>query len=324
MEFNVKHQTKKSEHHTERFFTDQLLILIGLSVAAIYYYGVRAGAVIAVSVLTAVICGALTAKLMKKPLSGLAVPDIVSGLITGLMLPAQTSFLTIFIAALFAALLCRAVFGGFANEFVSPSAVSYLFIYYAFGSGLLLSVPVFDKLPLTPVLYPENLAPSYFADILSYGVTEASVTDLLLGRLTFYLGGGVVILLIIGAVFFALRRDLSIISLSISLVLFAGIALLTGDYPVKSAVFCTAALLFPSLFCIMPFTRNIKTLDGKILYGIAAGLVLSAFVLYAKQTAGGFFAAVLLSPLALYLTENEFVFLSLLPKKLRFVKLEKL
>jgi electron transport complex protein RnfD len=315
---------KKNDRHAERFYTDNLLILIGLSIAAIYYYGARAGAVIAVSVLTAVICGALAAKLTKKPLSGLAVPDIVSGLITGLMLPSQTSYLTVFIAALFAAFVCRAVFGGFANEFVSPSAISFLFIYYAFGSGLLLSVPIFDKLPLSPVLYPENLAPSYFADILSYGVTEASFTDLLFGRLPFYLGGGVVILLIIGTIFFAARRDLSIISLSISLVLFAGIALLTGDYGLKSAVFCAAALLFPSLFCIMPMTRNIKTLDGKILYGIAAGLVLSAFVLYAKQTAGGFFAAVLLSPLALYLTDNEFVFMSLLPKKLQFVKLEKL
>jgi electron transport complex protein RnfD len=319
-----KNMSKKNDRIHDRFYTDNLLILIGLSAAALYYYGPRAGAVIAVAVATTVICGALTAKIAKKSLSGLAVPDIVSGMITGLMLPAQTSYLTVFIAALFASLVCRAVFGGFSTEPVSPSAVSYLFIYYAFGSGLLLCPPMFESLPLTPEIFPENLVPSYFTDILSYGVTEASGADLLFGRLPFYLGGGAVILLIIGLVFFASRRDVSLTSFIIAVLLFVIIALLTGDYSIKAAFFSAAALLFPLEFCIMPPTRFFKSPHGKILYGITAGLVLSAFVLYAKSPAGGFFAAVLLSPLAVFLSENDFSFMSFLPKKLRYVKLEKL
>jgi electron transport complex protein RnfD len=319
-----KQMSKKSHSHKDRFFTDNLLILAGISVIAYYYYGFRAIAVLAVAVLTSVIAGAVIAKISKKSISEAAIPDVVTGLITGLMLPAQTSYLTVFIAALFGALVCRAVFGGFANESVSPSAVSFLFIYYAFGGGLLLFPPITGELSLSSEIYPENLVPSYFADIISYGVTEASGADLLFGRLPFFLGGGAVILLIIGAVFFVTRRDISFFSLMISLFLFAAISLISGEFGVRATVYSVAALLFPTLFCIMPPTRKMKSFHGKILYGIITGLSLSMFVLYAKSPAAGFFTAVLVSPLSTYLEENEFTFMSFLPAKFRLLKLEKL
>jgi Na+-translocating ferredoxin:NAD+ oxidoreductase RnfD subunit len=324
--------SKKTLHRTDRFYTDSLLITAGLTVAAVYYYGFRTLAVLTVSVLTSVICGAVIAKMSRRekaakrsenPYSGAAIPDILLGMTTGLMFPAHISYLTVFIAALFGALVCRAVFGGFMNESVSPTAVSFLFIYYAFGSGLLLSPPIFGELSLAPEIYPENLTPSFFGDIISYGVTEASGADLLFGRLPLFLGGNV-ILLLIGAVFFVSRRDISLVSLVISLGLFVGISLLSGVFGPKATLFSAAALLYPTLFCIMPPTRRFKSFHGKILYGIFAGLILSTFVLYTKSPAGGFFAAVLLSPFAIFLEENEFSFMSILPKKLRYVKLEKL
>jgi electron transport complex protein RnfD len=319
-----KQMSKKSHSRPDRFFTDNLLILVGLSVIAYYYYGFRTIVILAVAVLTSLICGAVIAKISKKSISEAAIPDIVTGLITGLMFPVGASYLTVFFAALFGALVCRAVFGGFMNESVSPSAVSFLFIYYAFGSGLLLFPPIMGELSLSPVIYPETLMPSYFADILSYGVTEAAGADVLFGRLPFFLGGGAAVLLIIGAVFFTARRDISLFSLIISLCLFAAISLISGTFGFRETFYSVAALLFPTLFCTMPQTRKMKTLHGKILYGVVSGLSLSMFVLYAKSPAAGFFTAVLVSPLGVYLEENDFSFMSFLPKKLSYVKLEKL
>jgi electron transport complex protein RnfD len=319
-----KQMSNKSQKSSERFFTDNLLILAGISVIAYYYYGFRAIVILAVAVFTSLICGAVIAKISKKSLSEAAIPDVVTGFITGLMFPAQTSYLTVFIAALFGALVCRAVFGGFMNESVSPSAVSFLFIYYAFGGGLLLFPPIMGELSLSPNVYPETLVPSYFADILSYGVTEAAGADVLFGRLPFFLGGGAAVLLLIGAVFFVARRDISLSSLIISLCLFAAISLISGQFGLHETIYFVAALLFPTLFCIMPTTRKMKTLHGKILYGIICGLSLGMFVLYAKSPAAGFFTAVLVSPLAVFLEENDFSFMSFLPKKLSYVKLEKL
>jgi electron transport complex protein RnfD len=316
--------SKKTGKHSEKFLTDSLLILTGLMFVAVYYYGGRAFAIIALAVFSAVISGAVIAKISGKPFFSNALPDLVSGLIVGLMFPAQTPYTTVIIAALFASLICRALFGGFLTEPASPSAVSYLFIYYTFGSAVFLCPPIFESLPLSSEIYPETLSPSFFSDILSNGVTDAPVTDLLFGRLPFYLGGGAVIILLIAVIFFSLRRDISFTSLFLSLGIFSGIALLSGQLGVKSTLFAASALLFPVIFCIMPPTRRFHTFHAKILYGIAAGLVLSAFVIYAKSAAGGFFAAVLLSPLAVFLTDNDFSFTQFLPEKLRYVKLEKL
>jgi Na+-translocating ferredoxin:NAD+ oxidoreductase RnfD subunit len=315
---------KKTRAKPEKYLTDSLLILAGLTFVAVYYYGARALMIIGIAVLTSVAAGAFVSKLSKKALFSGVSPDLVLGFVTGLMFPVSASYLIVFIAALFGSLICRAVFGGYKNEPVSPSAVSLLFVYYTFGAGIFLCPPIFGKLPLSAEVYPETLGQTYFADILQNGVTDASGIDLLFGRLPFYLGGGAALILIIAFIFFVLRRDISFVSAICTLAVFAALALLTGAFDVKGTLFMVSALLFPLIFCIMPFTGRFLTLHAKIFFGVAAGLVISAFVLLSKTPAAGFFAAVLLAPLSIYLEGNDFSFVQFLPKKLRYVKLEKL
>jgi hypothetical protein len=306
----------------DSFNTDSLLVLAGLTFAAVYYYGVRAFAVIAVCVLIVVFSGFVVSKISKtryKPL-----PDMVLGLTVGLALPAQASFTLVLSVSLIAALVCRAVFGGENAEPFSPAAAAYLFVFFAFGDGILQAPPVFSNLPLEAAVYPETLMPTFFSDILSYGVTTASVPDLLFGRLPFYLGGGCVFLLLIAAVFFAVRRDISFISIIITEAVFAVFAFFVFDLGVKSTLFIAAALLFPVVLIMMPPSRRFASIDAKIAYGLLSGIALSAFVLWSKSAAGGFFAAVVTAPFAVYFTDNEFSFSQFLPAKFRYVKLQKL
>jgi hypothetical protein len=316
--------SRTSDKQGDRFFTDSLLISAGLTFAAVYYYGWRAFAVILTAVITVVLSGGIVLKIAKKGFGDKLLPDTVLGLTVGLILPAQASFTLILTASLFASLVCRAVFGGEKSEPIPPAAAAYLFIFYAFGSDILLAPPVFSQLPLRWAVYPETLAPTFFSDILSYGVTTAGFPDLLFGRLPFYPGGGCVLLLLIAAVFFSARHDISFVSLIITEAVFAAFALFVFDLGIKSTLFCAAALLFPTVFVIMPPTRRFLSLHGKIFYGILAGAALTAFVLLSKSAAGGFFAAVIVSPFAVYFSGNDFSFTQFLPAKFRYVKLKKL
>ncbi|MDR0991995.1 MAG: RnfABCDGE type electron transport complex subunit D [Ruminococcus sp.] len=316
--------SNNARKQSDRFPADSLLILAALTFSAVYYYGVRAFAVIAAAALIVVFAGGIVSKISKRSFRETLLPDLVLGLIVGLMLPAQASFGLVLTASLFAALICRAVFGGEHSEPAPPAAAAYLFVFYAFGDGILLVPPVFSELPVKSAVYPETLAPTFFSDILNYGVTTAGIPDLLFGRLPFYSGGGCIILLIIAAVFFVLRRDISFLSLIITEAVFAVFALFVFGLGIKSTLFCAAALLFPVIFIIMPPARRFVSPDAKILYGIFAGAALSAFVLWSKSEAGGFFTAVLISPFAVYFSENEFSFSKLLPAKFRSLKLQKL
>jgi electron transport complex protein RnfD len=316
--------SKQIGKQNERFFTDSLLILAGLTFSAVYYYGLRAFAVIAASVFAVVISGGIVSKISKKSFGESFLPDMVLGLTIGLMLPVQASAPLVLTVSLFAALVCRAVFGGELAEPVSPAAAAYVFVFFAFGDGILQAPPVFSELPLKTAVYPETLEPTFFSDILNYGVTTAGVPDLIFGRLPFYLGGGCIIILLIAAVFFTVRRDISFTSLIITEAVFALFALTVFDFSLRSTLFCGAALLFPTLFMIMPPTRRFLSFHGKILYAVLAGIAISVFVLWTRTAAGGFFAAVIISPFAVYFTDNDFSFMQFLPEKFRYVKLEKL
>ncbi len=120
-------KTLISQKDMQSYNRDTVLICIALSVAGIYLNGMNAVYQIAASVATAVICEALSFRLIlkKKTLSDLGA--LSTGLVIALLLPSSAPLYVSATASAFAVLIAKLPFGDGRNAPFLPSAAGFCF-----------------------------------------------------------------------------------------------------------------------------------------------------------------------------------------------------
>lgn len=122
-----------------------VFVLTPIGLSAIYFYGWRVAAVVAVSVLAGLVTEYITTYRRKAPIS-MAV--FVTTLLYGLSLPVTTPFMVAVVGAVVAILFGKEVFGGFGRNFANPAIVGRAFVYVCFPNELTNRfVPAFQGFP---------------------------------------------------------------------------------------------------------------------------------------------------------------------------------
>ena len=99
-------------------------VIIALMPAAVYgciLFGIRAAAVLAVCVLTAVLSEFLWDKALKKPNSAKDLSAVVTGLLLGMNLPPTLPLWQAAIGSVFAIIVVKQMFGGLGHNFANPA-----------------------------------------------------------------------------------------------------------------------------------------------------------------------------------------------------------
>jgi hypothetical protein len=216
-------------------------------------------------------------------------------------------------------LVLRAAFGGSDSEIINPSAGALLFIFYAFPGRLTLFTRIFTDLPLSNVIYPENAAGSFFGRLINEGVISGDIPELIAGRLPFVIGG-CLLLTVAAAAFFIIRRDFSGVSLIACLAVFFGISLLVSKSP-QVCIYALAGVLPAITLTALTKTSRFASVSAKLIYGLMLGGVCALFVWYSKNEYGGFFSAVILSPLSAYFANSGWTLRKIIPERFKKIKL---
>ncbi|MDR0974848.1 MAG: RnfABCDGE type electron transport complex subunit D [Ruminococcus sp.] len=298
---------------------DTIIIGIVLAATAVFYYGRRAFAILIVSVLCCVVLQvAVSLVTHKKVLSSIA-PAFAVGLINAVILPVTVPFGAVAVSAAVSIILLRAAFGGNEHEVINPSAGALLFIFFAFPGKLNVFTNVFESLPVEIAVYPDSAVDSFFGSLINAGLTVGDYPELLAGRLPFIMGGCTLII-IAALIMYIIRRDISGIAFIFAAACFFGISYLVTD-SLRAAIYALAGILPGMVLTALPVSARFSGTSAKLIYGIALGLVCSLFIWYSKNEYGGFFAAVILSPLSAYFANHEWNLKKLLPSRLRKMKL---
>jgi electron transport complex protein RnfD len=303
---------------------DSLLILFTLAATAVFYYGNRAGIIIGLSLVTAVAADFICTLILKKPRFSGTLPAIITGLINALILPSSVPFSAVVIGGIVSIVLLRYTFGGVSHEIINPSAGALLFLYYAFPGKLSVYVPIFTDIGTEAVVYPKTTDPSFFYRLINSRVVTGDFFDLLTGRLSSVMGGCVLIALVAGFIY-VIRRDISGISLFTASACFFSISFLyTKDlvFALYALAGVLPAIVFTALMTTAYFSGRGNAIEAKALYGILLGAVCALFIWYSRNEYGGFFACVILSPLAAYLSTHRWD-LTYISRKLRRIKLSR-
>lgn len=281
----------RSNITTRRIMLDVVISLLPAAIAGTIIFGVRALAVIAVCVASAVISEYLFNKAAKKPNTITDLSAVVTGLLLSLNLPANTPLWQAAVGAAFAIIFVKCVFGGIGQNFANPAITARIFMLVAFGS-------------MSSAAFPKNIDAVSSATplaVLQNG-GDVKITDLLLGTRGGSIGETCTIALIIGGLYLLFRK---VISWHTPVIFVATVFLFTfavkGDAFTALEYTLSGGLFIGAIFMATDYATTPVTKWGKVIFGIGAGILTVLIRLWGVYPEGVSFAILLMNILTPYI-----------------------
>ncbi|MBR3837265.1 MAG: RnfABCDGE type electron transport complex subunit D [Clostridia bacterium] len=270
----------RCEDSTRSMMLDVLIALAPAFLWGFYAFGLRAAAILAISLLS---CVGIEAILLFIPGRGGSVSDLsalVTGAVLAAALPVATPLYLVPLGAFFAMGL-KALFGGLGKNPVNPALFSLALLYFTFPEKLSRFTRPFDGLPSFSFTAEELAAarePSPLQALLKGDLTQSiTVSQLLTGSVAGGIASSSVLLLLAGLLYLLVRRVVSLhVPVSILIGAFGTALLLAKGSWSERAMLALLTLLSGSLIFLAvfgatdPVTSPI-TRKSKLLYGLLIG-----------------------------------------------------
>jgi electron transport complex protein RnfD len=285
-----------------------------------YFFGLRAGMVMAVSVAASVLFEWLYRKLMKKDCTVGDCSAVVTGILLALVCPATIPYWTIIIGDFFAIVVVKQLFGGIGCNFMNPALA---------GRAFLFSYPVimttWTKVGTSLSIFGSNADAVTSATPMSYlhqGLLPTdSLLDVLVGNVGGSMGETSAVLLLAGLIYLLVRK---VISIRIPLAYVGTVAVLAFLFPQGNDRLVWTAyqvlsggLLLGASFMATDYATSPVTKLGQVIYGIGCGVITIA-IRYFGSYAEGVSYAILIMNVTVFLLDKVGV-----PKRFGYVKPKK-
>ena len=288
--FDASYQPQvRTKTDTSRIMLDVIIALVPAMAFAVYQFGFKVLALLAISVASAVFFEWGYRKLMKKPGSINDLSACVTGILLVLCLPVDAPLWMPVIGTFFAIVIVKQLYGGIGKNFVNPALAgrAALVASYAGTMSGAWADPQAGWVPLagtadvvtaaTPLAYMKT------GDMAGL-TSQYSVTDMFLGNIGGSLGEISALLLIVGGAYLIWRK---VISWQTPAAYIATVAVLTFLFPKGGAdnlqfmlysIF-GGGLMLGAFFMATDYTTSPVTKTGQLIFGLGCGL-LTVFIRY--------------------------------------------
>ena len=255
----------RAEDTTQSIMLDVIIALLPAVATGIYFFGYRAGAIVAITVLAAVLFEYLWNYMFKKPSTIWDLSAIVAGIILALNLPPTVPLWIPVIGSFFMIVIVKMCFGGLGQNFMNPAAAARAFLMASW-------LPHMTKfvLPGTPLGFMSN------ADVTSTATPLSGLLDKMPSQMDMYLGkiGGCIgevstVALLLGGLYLLYRRVISWQIPVAYLGTVAALAAIFGQDPMFHLL--AGGLMLGAIFMATDYTTSPVTPFGKWIYGIGLG-----------------------------------------------------
>lgn len=265
-----------SVKETRALQLDMLAILILPCVSAWYFYGSKALALVAVSVVTAVACEFFGRRLLKQDSTVGDLSAVVTGIIIALMLPANAPLWLAAIGSSFAVIAAKLPFGRTETLPFSPAAAGMAFLTICF-SDLIFDYPqVSSSNALLSGSSGSSLA-YLLSQNMSVSLSSVKTIDIFTGNYPGPMGAGCIIVLLGSALYMLIRRTKLFISVAGFV---TGAALMAICFPRVTNLFSSIVLelaagymIFAALFLLTEQGTQPVLPLSRLLYGFFAGVI---------------------------------------------------
>ena len=251
--------TKKT---TTSIMLDVIIALLPATVAGFLIFGLKALSVVMMCIAVSVLSEFIFNKIVKKEDTTSDLSAVVTGLLLGLNLPADTPLWQAAVGSIFAIVVVKCIFGGIGCNLVNPAITARVFMLIAFTSLAKPSFPVDSVATATPLVD------------LSAGKTP-DMLELFLGNIGGAIGETSKLALLIGGIYLICRKVISpVMPLSYIGTVFV-FTFLVKDFSLTAALYqiLSGGLFIGAFFMATDYVTSPSTDKGRLIFGIGAGVI---------------------------------------------------
>lgn len=284
----------RSEVTTQRLMQDVIIALIPAAFAGVYFFGLRAALLIAVTVISSVGSEFLIRKALKRDNTIKDLSAAVTGLILALNLPPELPLWMAVIGSFFAIVIVKQLFGGLGYNFLNPALAARAFLIVSYGARMTTWKP-----PLTYAADVDVLSYATPLGALKEGGELPGLIDMFLGNIGGSLGETSALALIIGGIYLIAR---GVISWHIPVIYIGTVGLLAwiigpdGVFTGNPFFHILAGgLMLGAIFMATDYTTSPMTKKGTVIYAVGCGILTMLFRLFTNMPEGVSYAILLMN-----------------------------
>ena len=258
-----------------------VIALLPAVIAAGLIFGVQALVLVAVTTLACVAFEYLYEVLLKKPNTVGDLSAVVTGIILALNMPVGMPLWIAVVGAFVAIVITKQLFGGLGYNFANPALVGRIVLFVSFAGAM--NNWVF---PDAAVDQLSSATPLAVAD-----PNKLSLLDLFMGVHGGVLGETCALAIVLGLIYLVVTKTISI-AIPAAYVGSMFVFYLIATHSVHAALVAvlSGGLLFGAVFMATDYVTSPFTLKGKLVYGVALGVVTFAIRYWGSYTEGVSFA----------------------------------
>lgn len=274
---------------TTSIMLDVIIALLPATIAGFLIFGLKALSVVMMCIAVCVLSEFIFNKIVKKEDTTSDLSAVVTGLLLGLNLPADTPLWQAAVGSIFAIVVVKCIFGGIGCNLVNPAITARVFMLVAFTSLAKPSFPVDSIATATPLV---DLSAGKTPDLL----------DLFLGNIGGAIGETSKLALLIGGIYLICRKVISpVMPLSYIGTVFV-FTFLVKDFSLTAALYqiLSGGLFIGAFFMATDYVTSPATDKGRLIFGIGAGVITVLIRLWGAYPEGVSFAILFMNILNPY------------------------
>lgn len=267
---------------TRRIMLDVCIALLPACIFGIVNFGMRALAVLVVSVITCVVSEYLFEHFMHRPITVGDLSAVVTGLLLGMNMPHTIPLWIVMLGSVFAIIVVKQLFGGLGQNFMNPALAARCFLLISFA-GRMTSFTYDGVTGATPLA------------LLKSG-ESVNVLSMFLGTTAGVIGETSTVAILVGALYLIIRKVIMPLIPMVYLAVFSVFILLFGghgfDMTYLAAELCGGGLMLGAFFMATDYVTSPVNTVGRIVYGIILGILTGLFRIFGNSAEGVSYAII--------------------------------
>lgn len=274
---------------TTGIMLDVIIALLPTTIAGFIIFGLKALSVVLMCIGVCVLSEFIFNKIVKKEDTTGDLSAVVTGLLLGLNLPADTPLWQAAVGSIFAIVLVKCVFGGLGCNLVNPAITARVFMLISFTELAKPSFPVDSVASATPLAVEVG--------------KEPTLIDLFLGNVGGAIGETCKIALLLGGIYLIARGVISWVMPASFIGTVFVLSFLIKDFSLTAALYqvLSGGLIIGAFFMATDYVTSPATDKGKLIFGIGAGLLTVLIRFWGVYPEGVSFAILLMNILNPYI-----------------------
>ena len=267
---------------TRRIMLDVCIALLPACIFGIVNFGMRALAVLVVSVITCVVSEYLFEHFMHRPITVGDLSAVVTGLLLGMNMPHTIPLWIVMLGSVFAIIVVKQLFGGLGQNFMNPALAARCFLLISFA-GRITSFTYDGVTGATPLA------------LLKSG-ESVNVLSMFLGTTAGVIGETSTVAILVGALYLIIRKVITPLIPMVYLAVLSVFILLFGghgfDMTYLAAELCGGGLMLGAFFMATDYVTSPVNTVGRIVYGIILGILTGLFRIFGNSAEGVSYAII--------------------------------